>query len=98
MVVGPVSFGRVQCDLNGRRMTQLTPDSQPQSVCAAGSTMNGRTAQRAQFLILANLAILISGVSIRFGRAAVELAAATPARVSASTTNEELRLGWQGDE
>jgi hypothetical protein len=60
--------------------------------------MNGTTAQRTQFLILANLAILIPGVSIRFGRAAVVLADAKPARVSASATNGELRLAWQGDE
>ena len=50
------------------------------------------------FRFLASLAILIAGVSIRFGRAAVEPAATTPARVTASTTNEELRLTWQGDE
>ncbi|MEX2307380.1 MAG: hypothetical protein WD738_07295 [Pirellulales bacterium] len=60
--------------------------------------MCGTTAQRGWFSILSCLAILIVGVSIQFGRAAVEPTAATPARITASTTNEELRLTWEGDE
>ena len=60
--------------------------------------MNDRTRQRSRIFILSSFAIFVAAVSIRFGSAAAKPAAATPPRISASTTVEELWLIWQGDE